>query len=120
MSGSVAAAAQFLLLLLYSLREVMSDLRAFAFSSHLEDVDDLLRRVPVRGGGRPRIMERIGFRPTDYGRTLRDLEDGYRDAHRPASTTLSSFSGMPATTGAIPETAVARPALPAGRSGSSG
>ena len=78
-SGSVAAAAQFLLLLLYSLREVMSDLRAFAFSSHLEDVDDLL-------GGRPfeeaaaGIMERIGFRPTDYGRTLRDLEDGYRDA----------------------------------------
>ena len=78
-SGSVAAAAQFLLLLLYSLREVMSDLRAFAFSSHLEDVDDLLRGRPFEEAAAG-IMERIGFRPTDYGRTLRDLEDGYRDA----------------------------------------
>ena len=78
-SGSVAAAAQFLLLLLYSLREVMSDLRAFAFSSHLEDVDDLLAERPFEEAAAG-IMERIGFRPTDYGRTLRDLEDGHRDA----------------------------------------
>ena len=78
-SGSVAAAAQFLLLLLYSLREVMSDLRAFAFSSHLEDVDDLLRGRPFEEAAAG-IMERIGLRPTDYGRTLRDLEDGHRDA----------------------------------------
>ena len=65
-SGSVAAAAQFLLLLLYSLREVMSDLRAFAFSSHLEDVDDLLAGRPFEEAAAG-IMERIGFRPTDYG-----------------------------------------------------
>lgn len=72
-SGSVAAAAQFLLLLLYSLREVMSDLRAFAFSSHLEDVDDLLAGRPFEEAAAG-IMARIGFRPTDYGRTLLDLE----------------------------------------------
>ena len=77
-SGSVAAAAQFLLLLLYSLREVMSDLRAFAFSSHLEDVDDLLRGQPFEAAAAG-IMERIGFRPTDYGRTLLDLETGCLD-----------------------------------------
>ena len=77
-SGSVAAAAQFLLLLLYSLREVMSDLRAFAFSSHLEDVDDLLAGLPFEEAAAG-IMERIGFRPTDYGRTLLDLEEGYLD-----------------------------------------
>ncbi len=77
-SGSVAATAQFLLLLLYSLREVMSDLRAFAFSSHLEDVDDLLHGRPFEAAAAG-IMERIGFRPTDYGRTLRDLDDGHRD-----------------------------------------
>ena len=75
-SGSVAAAAQFLLLLLYSLREVMSDFHAFAFSSHLEDVDDLLQGRPFEAAAAG-IMERIGFRPTDYGRTLLDLEDGY-------------------------------------------
>ena len=77
-SGSVAAAARFLLLLLYSLREVMSDLRAFAFSSHLEDVDDLLRGRPFEEAAAG-VMERIGFRPTDYGRTLLDLESGYLD-----------------------------------------
>ena len=77
-SGSVAAAAQFLLLLLYSLREVMSDLRAFAFSSHLEDVDDLLAGRPFEEAAAG-IMERIGFRPTDYGRTLLDLEEGHLD-----------------------------------------
>ena len=77
-SGSVAAAAQFLLLLLYSLREVMSDLRAFAFSSHLEDVDDLLSDRPFEEAAAG-IMERIGFRPTDYGRTLLDLEEGHLD-----------------------------------------
>ena len=85
-SGSVAAAAQFLLLLLHSLREVMSGLRAFAFSSHLEDVDDLLAGRPFEESAAG-IMERIGFRPTDYGRTLLDLEDGYLDlidrAHHP-------------------------------------
>ena len=77
-SGSVAAAARFLLLLLYSLRKVMSDLRAFAFSSHLEDVDDLLRGRPFEEAAAG-VMERIGFRPTDYGRTLLDLESGYLD-----------------------------------------
>ena len=77
-SGSVAAAAQFLLLLLHSLREVMSDLRAFAFSSHLEDVDDLLAGRPFEDAAAG-ILERIGFRPTDYGRTLADLEESHLD-----------------------------------------
>ena len=77
-SGSVAAAAQFLLLLLYSLRETLSDLRTFAFSSHLEDVGDLLDGRPFEAAAAG-IMERIGFRPTDYGRTLLDLEAGHLD-----------------------------------------
>ena len=77
-SGSVAAAAQFLLLLLYSLRETLSDLRGFAFSSHLEDVGDLLAGRPFEAAAAG-IMERIGFRPTDYGRTLLDLETGHLD-----------------------------------------
>ena len=86
-SGSVAAAARFLLLLLHSLREVMSDLRAFAFSSHLEEVDDLLAGRPIEEAAAG-IIERIGFRPTDYGRTLRDLEDGYRDVIDRKTTVL--------------------------------
>ena len=102
-SGSVAAAAQFLLLLLYSLREVMSDLRAFAFSSHLEDIDDLLagRSFEAAAAG---IMERIGFRPTDYGRTLLDLEDGHRDAIDRKTTLL--ILGDARNNRGDPETAV--------------
>ncbi len=72
-SGSVAAAAHFLLLLLFSLREVLSDLGAFAFSSHLEDVGELLAGRPFEEAAAA-IVERIGLRPTDYGRTLIDLE----------------------------------------------
>ena len=47
----------------------MSDLRAFAFSSPREDVDDLWRGRPFEEAAAG-IMERIGFRPTDCGRTL--------------------------------------------------
>ena len=86
-SGSVAAAAQLLLLLLHSLRAVVSDLRAFAFSSHLEDVDDLLRDRPFEAAAAG-VMERIGFRPTDYGRTLLDLEAGHLDLFDRRTTLL--------------------------------
>jgi uncharacterized protein with von Willebrand factor type A (vWA) domain len=77
-SGSVAAAAQFLLLFLYSLNEVLSDLRAFAFSSHLEEVTSILDEQDWEDAV-PSILERIGFRPTDYGQVLLDIESGYMD-----------------------------------------
>ena len=71
-SRSVAAAAQFLLLFLYSLKEVVERLDAFAFSDRLVPVNDLLDDEKV-DDAITLILERIGFRPTDYGRALEDL-----------------------------------------------
>ena len=73
-SRSVAAAAQFLLLFLYSLKVVVDRLDAFAFSDRLVSVDDLLRDETV-DDAITQILGRIGFRPTDYGRALEDLFD---------------------------------------------
>ena len=77
-SQSVAAAARFLLLFLYSLHEVIATLRAFAFSSHLIEVSDILKERDVEEAI-PEILEKIGFRSTDYGRALEDFEDLHMD-----------------------------------------
>jgi uncharacterized protein with von Willebrand factor type A (vWA) domain len=68
-SRSVAAAAQFLLLFLYSLNEVVERLDAYAFSDRAVSVNDLLKEETV-DDAITLILERVGFRPTDYGRSL--------------------------------------------------
>lgn len=73
-SRSVAAAAQFLLLFLYSLNEVVEKLDAFAFSDRLVAVNDLLDDETL-DDAIVLILKRIGFRPTDYGRALADFCD---------------------------------------------
>lgn len=77
-SRSVAAAARFLLLFLYSLNEVVERLDAFAFSDRLVCVNDLLDDEKV-DEAIALILGRIGFRPTDYGRALADFCDGHGD-----------------------------------------
>jgi len=77
-SGSVAAAAQFLLLFLYSLNEALSDLRAFAFSSHLEEVTKILDDEDWEEAVAS-ILHKVGFRPTDYGQVLLDIENDYME-----------------------------------------
>jgi uncharacterized protein with von Willebrand factor type A (vWA) domain len=71
-SRSVAAAAQFLLLFLYSLNEVVQRLDAFAFSDRLVSVNDLLDDEKV-DDAITLVLARVGFRPTDYGRSLLDF-----------------------------------------------
>lgn len=78
-SRSVAAAAQFLLLFLYGLNEVVERLDAFAFSDRLVAVDDLLNDETV-DDAIALILARIGFRPTDYGRALEDFRSASRDS----------------------------------------
>lgn len=78
-SQSVAAAAQFLLLFLYSLNEVIATLRAFAFSSHLIEVSGILEERTVERAI-PEILEKIGFRSTDYGRALADFDAEFMDS----------------------------------------
>jgi uncharacterized protein with von Willebrand factor type A (vWA) domain len=71
-SRSVASAAQFLLLFLYGLNEVVERLDAFAFSDRAVSVNDLLDDETV-DDAITLVMARVGFRPTDYGRALADF-----------------------------------------------
>jgi uncharacterized protein with von Willebrand factor type A (vWA) domain len=71
-SRSVASAAQFLLLFLYSLNEVVERLDAYAFSDHAVCVNDLLNDETV-DDAITLILDRVGFRSTDYGRALQDV-----------------------------------------------
>jgi uncharacterized protein with von Willebrand factor type A (vWA) domain len=68
----VASAAQFLLLFLYSLNEVVERLDAYAFSDHAVCVNDLLNDETV-DDAITLILGRIGLRPTDYGVALADF-----------------------------------------------
>jgi len=71
-SRSVASAAQFLLLFLHSLNEVVDSLDAYAFSDHAVCVNDLLDDETV-DDATALILDRVGFRSTDYGRALADV-----------------------------------------------
>lgn len=75
-SRSVASAVEFLLLFLYSLNEVVTEIRTFAFSDSLTDVGDILEREDMETAVK-KILEKIGFRSTDYGQALRDLRENY-------------------------------------------
>jgi hypothetical protein len=73
-SRSVAAAARFLLLFLYSLNEVIAELHAFAFSDRLIDVSEIMETENVETAI-PAVLEEIGYRSTDYGQALVDFCD---------------------------------------------
>ena len=73
-SGSVASAARFLLLFLYSLHEVVERLDAFAFSNRLVAVGDILEDEQVEGAIAG-VLARIGMRSTDYGQAWEDFAD---------------------------------------------
>jgi uncharacterized protein len=73
-SGSVSRVARFLLLMLYHLSDVLPDVRAFAFSSELAEITDVLKRR----GAEEAIEEVIfdwGRGNTDYGRALGEFRD---------------------------------------------
>ena len=75
-SRSVATAAHFLLMFLYNLNEALSDLRSFAFSSFLVAVYDILNANDLNEAI-PKVMDKIGFMPTDYGRALDNLKSQF-------------------------------------------
>ncbi|MGI9293222.1 MAG: VWA domain-containing protein, partial [Pseudomonadales bacterium] len=73
-SGSVALYARFLLILLYSLHEVLPRLKAFAFSSHLGDVTETVEHYPVEQAIEL-INRQWGMGSTDYGAAWEDFAD---------------------------------------------
>ena len=85
-SRSVASAAQFLLLFLYALGEAVEKLDAYAFSDRLVVVTDVLSAETVDDAITV-ILNRIGLRPTNYGRALADFRN-LADARLDRRTTV--------------------------------
>jgi uncharacterized protein with von Willebrand factor type A (vWA) domain len=73
-SGSVANVARFLLMFLYSLADVMADIRSFAYSSHLIEVSSILQREESDTAV-TKILDDIGFGTSNYGRSLDNFVD---------------------------------------------
>jgi len=77
-SGSVAPVAQFLLLFLFSLRDALAGVHAFAFSNRLIEVTEILERHSVEEAS-ALILRAVGFGSTDYGRALDDFAATWLD-----------------------------------------
>jgi len=77
-SGSVQAYARFLLLLLYSLSDVMQRIDCYVFTGNLICVDDIFEHYPVQQAIE-KIMREHGMGGSNYGTTLLDLEDQCMD-----------------------------------------
>jgi len=73
-SGSVRQYARFLLLFLYSLDELVSDVQSFAFTNHLVDVSATFESLPVEQAV-DRVMQAVGGSGTDYGQVLEDIDE---------------------------------------------
>ena len=70
-SGSVAAYAKFLLMFLYSLQDILPQVRSFAFSSHLGEVSHLFDEHPLE-----KAIELVNWQyggATDYATALEDF-----------------------------------------------
>lgn len=72
-SGSMTTYARFMLMLLYSLEEVLPNVRAFAFSSDLGEVTDLFRREDIDDAIAMTLKD-FGGGSTDYGQAFEDFE----------------------------------------------
>lgn len=71
-SGSVSQYVRFLLMLVFAFRDVVPEVRTFAFSGRLEDVGEVFETHGL-AAGMDRIVRTIGMSSTDYGQALSDL-----------------------------------------------
>lgn len=72
-SGSVAQVSRFLLMFLYSLQEVLPDVRSFAFSGELGETTELFKREKIEKALAD-VLRDFGGGSTDYGRAFEDFE----------------------------------------------
>lgn len=72
-SGSVALYVRFLLLLLFSMKEAIPDLHAFAFSYRLKSVDNILESMEFDAAIK-KILREIGLGSTSYGQAFSDFK----------------------------------------------
>src|SRR5437660_11937824 len=86
-SGSVARASDFFLLLILSLHEVVSDVRSFAFSGHLIEVSEILESKTAEEA-MTEIMSKVGFGSSDYGGSFADFERQWMECVTPQTTVI--------------------------------
>ncbi|MCL2429840.1 MAG: VWA domain-containing protein, partial [Alphaproteobacteria bacterium] len=72
-SGSVSSVSRFLLMFIYCLTDVLSDIRSFAFSSNLVEVSPIFEKEETEEAI-TQVLEKIGFGSTNYGVSLADFE----------------------------------------------
>jgi uncharacterized protein with von Willebrand factor type A (vWA) domain len=75
-SGSVAWVAQFLLMFIYALTEVLSDIRSFVYTSTLVEVSEILERKGI-DEAIEQVTGTLGFGTSNYGTSFADFEDGW-------------------------------------------
>jgi uncharacterized protein with von Willebrand factor type A (vWA) domain len=75
-SGSVAWVSQFLLMFVYALTDVLSDIRSFAYSDSTIEVSDILERQPFETAI-ARVATLMGFGSSNYGSALAEFERGW-------------------------------------------
>ncbi len=81
-SGSVSSVSRFLLMFLYCLTDVMSDIRSFAFSTNMVEVSRIMQAEETEEAI-TQVLERIGFGSTNYGLSFEDFEaQAMRDLDR--------------------------------------
>lgn len=73
-SNSVARVARFLLLFLYELNDVLPSIRAFAFSSRLGEITDIMRAKPSEAAIEEALFS-WGKGNTDYARAFMDFRE---------------------------------------------
>lgn len=71
-SGSVSAYSKFLLLFLYSLSDVLPNIRSFCFSNQSDEVTDLFERFDAEEAI-DRALKKCGQGSSDYGQSLDDF-----------------------------------------------
>jgi hypothetical protein len=77
-SESVAWVSEFLLMFIYALTEVLSDVRAYAYTGFLVEVSDILEHNTIDEAVK-RIMDTVGFGSSNYGQSFVDFEEGWMD-----------------------------------------
>lgn len=86
-SGSVAWVSQFLLMFLYALTEVLSEIRSFAYAGSLIEVSDILEHEPF-DKAIARVTASMGYGSSNYGNALVDFERGWMKEVTPKTTVI--------------------------------
>ena len=73
-SGSVREVSRFLLMFIYSITEILPNVRAFAFSGNMFEVTKIFKEKTLEKAVE-QTLDDYGFGSTDYGQSLQDFKD---------------------------------------------